>query len=261
MLFLTIHDVWFSSTYSALHYPADSEVPFSPLYWLMPLTNLGVLFGFAWIVISSLGYLLKIDILINIAEEETYKIGTFVLVILIGVFFTAFSYPGFIKSFTDYDAEWAQPGQYHAGLPVPLYGALEIFTTSLKHVVIPSVFIFLFFYESKSYKGFIKPKKPMWLRSLILSLIPIIYMIWVVTMTSVFNIKIPYNFLNLHTTDLNFYWIPEFIPGHDQIWFIYLIDMITIIGATGIFCSITYLGQIYWTHKTKKAMGGNNERD
>lgn len=248
MSWIFFYDIFVSFNYSPLHYNKEwMGADYSPIYWFTLLSNLGILMGLVWITLAFISLVTKNERLFKAVNGEYVKTIFITFVVYIGVAFLITSYGADLKIYGRLDADWVNqfPDLGYNWLTPKMYGSLEMFTTSLKHILIPLPFIYLLFADNNYYLEDNKSTKVR--RASVISILPVTYLVFVIISMAYFNTPTPYVFFDFSPTNL----YPSFVT---QSWISMLLNVIIIIIAFTCYWVFTYLVIWYWEWKKVKCV-------
>lgn len=242
VIFFTWFDSSVSTLYSKnwdpnLHNAANST--YNGFYWLIFWTHLSNLGAFAWISLSWVALVFKIEKLEKIMNGQYLKNLVFTFIIVTGLVFMSIAYIPTILCYSNTGKEWAIDLPKYIDMNPRTYGILEIVCTTFKHLLIPLSFIILALFDGEYTSAPLK-QKPL-SKALTLFIVPVLYVVYVGVLASYLNVQVPYVIFNFsgHPDAL---WLP-FLSEEIQFNYslTYIINIILVLMIAVVFIGVSYL--------------------
>ena len=202
-----------------------------PVYWFTFWTHLSNLGAILWAFLAWIALVFKIERLENIINGQYIKNLVFTFIIITGIVFMLIAYIPILWAYTN--DSWISE---HFGDNISnyrFYEAMQIITTTFKHLLVPGIFLIMAIFDGEytPSKHEVTPLQ----KAKILFIVPVLYIIWILLLSSYAGANVPYPIFNFSGTEKSLW-----IPFVDSYILTYIIDIVCIlvVGATFIIISM-----------------------
>ncbi|BDU67367.1 MAG: hypothetical protein TYPL_0200 [Candidatus Tyloplasma litorale] len=206
----------------------------NPWDWMMYWTHLSNIGALIWITFAFIAVIFKSEKIENEIQSWWFKNTVYTFIIVTGIVFMTFAYVPSVIKYSSEENIMGYPDLYNSiTIDVERYGNLYIATTTFKHLIIPSIFIYLAFTE----RNYTKSNRDIsvYQKVMLQFILPCLYFVYVLFLASSTTCQPPYAVVDYGFTENVEWWK-----------YIFYIICDLLVGVFFIFVSWF---QYYWNNK------------